>query len=262
MRLVLVINVFEGTEHLEPILTELRECVDLVVLLWQKVSYFGTPIAPEDREEIQRLQGIGLVDECIEFFPDLAKDPLTQERTKRNLAVQIAQEQDMSHVLVIDSDEYYLREAVLRAKFELEERGFVSTYCTYVNYYKDFEHRLVYNRAFFVPFIHETNVKYAPSKGPGPIDPTRTLADKGLKTAALPSWLVQMHHAAWIRKDIRKKLSVWSNKSLYTKALLQETLQRWDTWEEGQDAIMLFKALGNQIPIKRVPSVFDRTSDE
>jgi len=254
LKLGLIINVFEGTEHLEAILTELRGCVDLVVLLWQKVSYFGTPLAPEDREEVKRLRGTPLVDECVEFFPNLAKDPLTQERTKRNLAVHIARERGMSHVLVIDSDEFYLKEPFLLAKAEIEEHGFVATYCTYINYYKDFDHRLVYDRAFFVPFIHETSLEYELSKGPGPIDSTRTLGDKGVKTAAFPERLIQMHHAAWIRKDIQKKLANWSNKALYTSTLLAETLHCWDTWEEGQDAVMLFVHLGNRVPIEREPN--------
>ena len=252
MKLGLVINVFEGTEHLEPILAELRDCVDWVCVLWQKVSYFGNPLADEDREELHRLHDTDLVDDFVEFFPDLSKAPTEQERDKRNQGVDAAAGQGMSHVLVIDSDEYYLEEQVLKAKGHIQERGFNATYCTYVNYYKDFSHQLDYGQAFFVPFIHEVGVHYKAGKGPGPVDPTRTLVDKGIKTAALPAWLVQMHHAAWIRKDIQKKLANWSNKDLYTPALLEKTIQCYDTWEEGQEAVMLFVCLGNRVPVKNV----------
>ena len=65
-----------------------------------------------DINEIFRLRDEDhLVDNIVEIKLDTKKKPRVQETDKRNLLIQDAEDHGCSHVLVIDSDEYYTRKS-------------------------------------------------------------------------------------------------------------------------------------------------------
>ena len=61
-----------------------------------------------------------------------------------------------------------------------------------------------------------------------------------------------MGHAAWVRKDIRKKLVNWSAKNHFKDELIDEAVKRWENWKEGEDAIMLFNVPENAVHVNRL----------
>ena len=164
-KLALTINAFDASELLEPLITEIRDQVDHVAAIWQKKSYWGNPMAEEDREELNRLVKVGLIDELIEFKPNFAKYSRAQECDKRNMGIELMKQKGASHILNIDADEFYDADQFRYAKGVINKRGYSITYCSYVNYYKDFEHYLVYPFRPLVPFIHSTFFSYTYRKG-------------------------------------------------------------------------------------------------
>ena len=65
-----------------------------------------------DINEIFRLRDEDhLVDNIVEIELDTKKKPREQETDKRNMLIQDAEDHGCSHVLVIDSDEYYTRKS-------------------------------------------------------------------------------------------------------------------------------------------------------
>jgi hypothetical protein len=136
----------------------------------------------------------------------------------------------------------------------INKNGWGITYWSYVNYYKDFSHYLVYPFRPFVPGIHSTYFKYTYNgPAPGPTDPTRRILNpSNLGTYVFPDETIRMGHAAWIRRDIRKKLVNWSAKNHFKKELIDKAVKRWETWQEGQDAIMLFNVPNHNVKVKKL----------
>jgi hypothetical protein len=253
-KLGLVINCFDATEFLDPLLSEIRGQIDWVAGIWQKKSYWGNPIDKEDMDELLRLKNLGLINELIEFKPDYSKYSREQECEKRNMAIQSAADNGCSHVISSDADELYDPDEFRNAKELINKNGWGITYCSYVNYYRDFEHYLIYPFRPFVPFIHSTFFKYTYNgSAPGPTDPTRRISNPlNIGTYIFPDEIIRMQHLAWIRKDIRKKLVNWSAKNHFKKELIDKAVKRWENWKENEDGILLFNVPENSVKIKKL----------
>ena len=253
-RLGMTINAFDGSEFLYYLISEIRDQVDWVAAIYQKKSYWGNPMAKEDMDELQRLKTLGLIDELIEFKPNFAKYSREQECDKRNMSIEIAKQKGCSHILNTDCDEIYDNQQFRVAKEMINKNGWPITYWSYINYYKDFEHYLVYPFRPFVPGIHSTYFNYT-FNGPcfGPTDPTRRISNQSnIGTYIFPDEIIRMQHLAWIRRDIRKKLVNWSAKNHFPKELIDKAVERWENWRDGDQAIMLFNVPNNCVETKRL----------
>ena len=253
-KLSLTINAFDASELLESLITEIRDQVDWVAAFYQKKSYWQNPMDPKDMEELQRLKTLALIDEIIEFKVDTAKASREQETDKRNMGINLMKANGSSHVLNIDADEFYDKDQFIEAKKQINEKGWPITYWSYVNYYRDFSHYLVYPFRPFVPGIHSTYFTYTfNGPAPGPTDPTRRILNPmNLGTYLFPDDVIRMGHGAWVRKDIRKKLENWSAKDHFPKELIDKAVERWENWKEGDNAIMLFNVPSNEVYVKKL----------
>jgi len=252
--LALNINAFDASELLEQVITEIRDQIDVVNAIYQKLSYWKNPIDEKDWDELNRLKDIGLIDELIEFKPNFMKYSREQECDKRNMGIELMRQKGISHVISSDADEFYDADQFRTAKNLIEKNGWGITYCSYVNYYKDFEHYLVYPFRPFVPFIHSTFFKYTyQGPAPGPTDPTRRIHNpSNLGSYIFPDEVIRMGHGAWIRRDIRKKLVNWSAKNHFDKSLIDKAVERWENWKEGENAIMLFNVPDHNVKVKKL----------
>jgi len=252
--LAMNINAFDASELIEGVLTEIRDQIDVVNAIYQKKSYWGNPMADEDMEELLRLKRIGLIDELIEFKGNTMKYSRVQECDKRNMGIELMRKKGISHVISSDADEFYDADQFEKALDFIDDRGYSITYCSYVNYYRDFNHYLVYPFRPLVPFVHSTFFKYTyQGPAPGPTDPTRRINN----TSKLGEYVfednqIRMGHAAWIRRDIRKKLVNWSAKNHFKDELIDDAVKRWENWKEGEDAIMLFNVPENSVKVKKL----------
>ena len=78
-------------------------------------SYHGEPISNVDLNEIFRLRDEDhLIDNIVDIKLNLSLEPRVQETEKRNLLIQDAEDNGCSHVIVIDSDEYYTKKSFER----------------------------------------------------------------------------------------------------------------------------------------------------
>ncbi|NMC58690.1 MAG: hypothetical protein GYA51_04780 [Candidatus Methanofastidiosa archaeon] len=254
VKLGLTINAFDASELLDQLISEIRDQVDWVAAIYQKRSYWGNPMSKTDMDELNRLKSLGLIDELIEFKPNFNKYSREQECEKRNQGIELAKQRGCSHVLNIDADEFYDKDQFREAKNYINQTGWGITYWSYVNYYKDFEHYLVYPFRPLVPGIHSTFFKYTYNgPAPGPTDPTRRILNpSNLGTYVFPDEMIRMGHAAWIRRDIRKKLVNWSAKNHFPKELINKAVERWENWKEGETAIMLFNVPENNVDVRKL----------
>lgn len=253
-KLAVTVNAFDSSELLHDLILEIRDQIDWVAAIYQKKSYWKNPMDRKDMAELERLKSLGLVDELIEFKPDFGAYSRNQECEKRNMGINLMRAKGYSHILNIDADEFYDKDQFRYAKNKIDEMGWPITYCSYVNYYRDFDHYLVYPFRPFVPFIHSTFFNYTyESSAPGPTDPTRRILNPlNVGTYVFEDEEIRMGHAAWIRRDIRKKLVNWSAKNHFKKELIDEAVKRWETWKEGDDAIMLFNVPENHVYVRKL----------
>lgn len=250
----LSINAFDASELLELSLSEIRDQFDYIIAFYQKLSYWKNPMDPMDMEELHRLNKLGLIDELVEFKPDFSKYAREQETDKRNIGIQLMRSRGFSHILNIDSDELYVRDQLIEAKKIINKEGWPITYWSYVNYYRDFEHYLVYPFRPFVNGIHSTYFNYTfNGPAPGPTDPTRRIYNPtNIGTYIFPDETIRMCHGAWVRKDIRKKLENWSAKDHFNQELIDKAVKQFNNWQEGDPAIMLFNVPNNQVTVRKL----------
>ena len=113
---------FEGTEHLYNIISEIKDFIGYVVVGLQDISYHGDPIDPIDKEEVLRLKNEDhLVNTILNIKLNAKIAPREQETAKRNALIEDCQKHGCSHVLIIDSDEFYSKNAFERAVKVLKE---------------------------------------------------------------------------------------------------------------------------------------------
>lgn len=277
---------FEGTEHLANIITELQDCLDYVSIGLQRKSYHGDPIELIDLNEIIRLRDEDhLVDNIVEIELNMEDEPRVQETDKRNILIQDAEDHGCTHVIIIDSDEFYSKNSFIKALKEIDDNDYEMTYCQYVNYYHDYKHFLVYpfKDGMYVPFVSKTKYRHSfeCQDFPLPSDPTRRYVrpysdiikvkhgdkvyDKKIYTVdyhIFPWNTVKMHHLSWIRADIRKKVNMWSSKTCFTNYndLIDKAVDVYNHFDEKstevQKASLLFNTPNHEVMVKAFPKQY------
>ena len=268
VRIGLGIIAFDDTCHLKSIIAEIRDLCDCVVICLQRESWHGDPIEQSVIDYVDGLKHEGFVDDIIWFesvndYPD--DDPAKPrmiETDKRNFLLDFLQGKGCTHAQVIDSDEFYDHDDYKNAIDVILSNDEISvSYCQYINYYRDYSHVLVWPFLCYVPFISEIGYRFDFKKGmfDKPSDPTRRYAlGENDKYCILSFSLVKMHHLSWIRKDIRSKIKNWSANRYFKgiDGLEDRIIDRYENYEDGQNAIILFFVPENNVVVNRLPDQY------
>lgn len=236
-----------------------------------------------DLAEIFRLRDEDkILDNIVEIELDTTQLARVQETEKRNILIQDAEDHGCSHVIVIDSDEYYTKKSFDAALQEIDDNDYEMTYCQYVNYYHDYKHYLKYPfaKGMYVPFVSKTKYRhqFECTDFNMPSDPTRRYVrpydkitkaknSKGEEVEVkhytvdyhIFDWnTVKMHHLSWLRADIRKKLNSWSSKKLFKNYddLIDKAVDCFAHFDESADkaeALMLFNTPDNKVEVTAFP---------
>lgn len=267
-KLGLCVMAFEGSEHLQNILSEIRDLVDIIIIGYQETSYHGDMIDQSDAKTLVSLEKLGLVDFYYHTVLDTKKEPRKQETDKRNKLVEFAEQHGCSHVLIIDADEFYTHDSFYNALKEIDENDYEITYCQYVNYYHDYKHYLIYPfpDGMYVPFVSKTKYRFnfETNDFPHPSDPTRRYVipnDPATKRKVaeyhiFPWDTIKMHHLSWLRVNIRKKLKAWSSKKCFTnqELLIDKAVYDFEHFDDiikqdNQKVHLVFNTPGNQLNV-------------
>jgi len=194
-----IYNIFDGTELLIPSMRSIADHTDYFILVWQNKSNYGEQISLEDWVNLQKAHQLYPNSTLIEYVPN-QNNGTWNEKTKRNLGIQVAKNLNATHIIQMDCDEFY--EDFGRMKDEFTQIGADGSVCEIMTYFKRPTLRFSEPDNYFVPFIHKlhaetiTGVKNYPHY----VDPTRRI---NTENAALISGY--MHHFSYVRKDIEKK---------------------------------------------------------
>lgn len=269
-KLGLGIVAFDDVCHLKNITSELRDLVDNITICLQKTSYHGDPIEQKVIDHINVLKDDGLVNDIIWFeAKDLHEDdpknaPRLKETDKRNFIIDfLEKDRQCSHVLIIDSDEFYDHDDFAQAKQIINDKENAHvTYCQYFNYYRDYRHVMLWPFLSYVPFITESSYRfnfYKPSFDK-PSDPTRRyhIDGENPEYCLLGFGVVKMHHLSWIRTNIEDKIKNWSSITLFdnVEELKKEIIERYNNYKDGQNAIIMFNTPGNRVVVEKFPAQY------
>lgn len=262
--------VFDDVCHLKNMLTEVRPHCDEIVVCLQNESYYGVPIEQKIINHVQTLVEEKLVDDIIWFIPTTKYDesvehsPRLVETDKRNFILNFLEhEKGCSHSMVIDSDEFYDSDDFANAKKLISENDNIKlSYCQYINYYRDYMHVMVWPFLCYVPFITESHFRFSFEHGSfdKPSDPTRRymVTGKDQLHAIFGFSTVKMHHLSWIRQDIRAKIDNWSSRKYFDKikGLRERIIDRYENYQEGQNAILMFNTPGYEVVVNKLPNQY------
>ncbi len=218
MKLAAIYNIFDGEELLEKSILSIRDNVDIIIAVVQKISNWGHRYE-SGAIECERLEQMKLIDVVIHYEPTEHKSvgfaPWLREQSKRWVGVQKAMALGCTHVFHIDTDEFYKKEEFSKAREFLENNPeYDSSACRLKLYFKKPTWSLGLDSKCWVPFIHKVDENtYTTMESckefPVPVDPTRSLSPNK-KIYIFPEDRLLMYHYSWVRKDIARK---WINSS-------------------------------------------------
>jgi hypothetical protein len=212
MKLAAIYNVWDGEELLKGSIDCLRKHVDLVIIIYQDISNFGESHSPLAAIN-EATEGIGAI---IRHYEPTIQGGFGNEKSKRNLGIDIARNNGCTHFLHIDCDEYY--QDFGAAKQEYIDSRADGSVCKMFTYFKKPIWRLEQEDNYYVPFIHKFENSTVAGIGTYPyyVDPTRKISL--VSTVAILK--ERMHHFSYIRKDIERKCRNSSAKANIEKSYL------------------------------------------
>lgn len=248
-------NLFDGEELLEGSIKQIRNQVDYISVVYQKISNFGNPCNSELVPLLEKLKSDGLIDELFEYSPKVNKGGHFNEMQKRNIGLALSQGANCTHHMSMDSDEYYLSSEFESLKKIIIEGDYDSSYCQMQSYYKSFDYVLDPPETYYVSLIfkikNDSNfILMAPS--PVLVDPTRRMAPNN-KPIVLDREKIQMHHMSFVRNDISVKLKNSSaNVSFMDK--ISTITNYYNNWTYPNKVMW---ASGELLNVKKVENLFN-----
>ena len=241
-----VYNVFDGEELLEASIRSIRECVDYIVVVFQTVSNFGNTYE-QSKVECIRLIELGLVDDIVHFVPAIQYLPngdvfwqsgCDNELVKRNVGLEMCKSNDCTHLLMLDSDEFYIKEQFEYALNEILEGDYDTSFCQMVTYYKEPTLILSPKENYYVPFViklkEDTEYKLF-ADYPFVVDQTRKTEVGDCITFMRDE--LEMHHFSYVRKDIERKFV--NSSSIFPREQINDCVKNFNNFKKGGKALLL-----------------------
>ena len=231
MKLGVSYNIFDGEELLEGSIKQIRDMVDFISVVYQKKSNFGNPCTENLIPLLNRLQSEGLIDELHEYKPEQLGGHIN-ELNKRNIGLMISKNNNCTHHMSMDSDEYYLPNEFEYLKNKIIDGEYDSSFAKMLTYYKSWEYQLDPPEEYYVPLIvkiKENNEYVFGYPSPVLVDPTRSIS-KLNSPIILTRNEIQMHHGSYIRDDVRMKL-INSSASVNFNHEIDKIVNHYNNWE-------------------------------
>lgn len=271
MKLGVSYNLFDGEELLESSVKSIRQQVDYINVVYQKVSNFGEPATPNIELLLQTLKDKGLIDEIYLYTPKFS-DAHKNEKTKRDIGLKLARKAGCTHFMSMDVDEYYKANELAEAKKFILKNKIKASACCIIEYLKSPTYQMVNGYTFcmnkdfytfYVPFIMKIRGMFGQKHGDGDfpclVDPTRKL-NGNKKFYLFPAHDIAMHHMSSIRRDLARKynssnlMNSNSDVQKYVRSVQQQIL---DFDFEKNKKYLSDYSIFNQSLVREVDNVFD-----
>ncbi|MDL2226357.1 hypothetical protein LJB86_01715 [Deltaproteobacteria bacterium OttesenSCG-928-M10] len=196
-------SVFDGEELLESSIKAIRGEVDYINIIYQLKSWYGQPADAGLLPLVRSLKDRGLVDEIIEFEPDLSLKAPENERRKRQTGLAAAAAAGCNYYMAMDCDEFYVAAEIAGAKREIITRELSHSYCVIVMYGPNPTQLIQRPYTLFVPFFARINQRSrlgGAEKAPCLVDASRNV-DGGPGARRRVIGQAVMHHMWLVRRN-------------------------------------------------------------
>ncbi|MBP5160626.1 MAG: hypothetical protein ILP11_01050 [Alphaproteobacteria bacterium] len=205
-------SVWDGEELLEESIRSIRGVADYVQVVWQKVSWRGTPASTLLEPLLKRLKEDRLIDELVEFQPDINDKPWHNELKKRNLGLALLKKRGVDYFMTMDADEFYEADQLQEVKYTILKENLTHVYSPITTYLAPTKQLIepscfvnIWSRIHF--FSRLGHNRHAPCL----CDPTREV----LHFPFAKYWVqdkMAMHHFSKLRKNVMAK---WRESSAF-----------------------------------------------
>lgn len=233
MRVGVSYNLFDGEELLEASAKSVRPAVDFITVVYQDVSNGGERRAGSLKPFLEDLKKRSVIDDYVEYVPELKKIVFENETAKRVLGMKICKRHGCNYYMSMDVDEFYRADEMMKAKKFILENGIDISTVSIIEYVKEPTNRLLSNYmfppeeldfTFYCPFILKIRRPQIFGLYPCLTDPTRSIIKRG-RSYLFPKHEIAMHHMSTIRKDLARKYRN-SSLTLSRDAETQEKIAR------------------------------------
>ncbi|MGV2130872.1 hypothetical protein ACQZ4Q_09490 [Agrobacterium vitis] len=228
MRISASYNFFNGDEHLISSLKLMRECVDHISIVWQKISNAGEPISSCAINALHSANELNLADEIVFYEPNLDLPRNKNEVSKRQIGLDIARKAGATHFLTLDADEFYRPAEFSDAKKLIKKHGWKSTSVpTFLHLKSPVWRAPDVTCCCFITEISdatEMGVEYFPQEN---IDPTRRMTASAADHHHFAANVVAMYHMNLVRRDLNQKLRNSTTTNTEFLNLVAEAVDRW-----------------------------------
>lgn len=205
-------SVFNGEEILEHSIRCIRDSVDYINVVYQTVSWTGKLGSKGLLSELERLKELGLIDKLI--FYEL-RDSITGSEwrkyvlQKKMRGVRDLQKNGCTHCLIMDADEFYVKEEFDKSKEYIIRKNITHSACSIFDYGYRPTLRKREPANYAVPFIFKLKRFSRMSRFhhmPCYIDNLRSLVFNKLFDRFYYETKLHMHHMTKMRIDYGSKI--------------------------------------------------------
>jgi hypothetical protein len=215
MKLGVTLNIFSGLEFLKPSILNVRDIASYIVGVVSMISSAGHPCASYLPDLISDLLKEKLLDEVIYFSPkitNVSDEMIINHRLKRELGREVCIEQECTHLMAKDCDEFYDMKQV-EEQHEVLENNDVCL-APLVDYIKSPLLR-GYVSILHVPVFSKIEWNYASCLYPVLVDRGRMIKGNIIKIFKAEEYL--MHHFSCVRINEEEMMRKKQGHSCYNR---------------------------------------------
>jgi hypothetical protein len=234
MKLAACYTIFNGLELLNDSIAQIIDCVDEIIICWQKNSNKGNE-STEIEAFISQYAGKKHI-HLVRFYPNLTVNTKENERLKHNIMLESAKKLGCTHFFLSATDHFYKKKEFLEAKKMCFSLDYDVTFTKMYTYYKKITWQLTPIEAYLMPFIcklySETTID---RKISFPYD--KIVVDPSVRIYPSNNWYIfseeeiMMHHYSMIRHDIKNKFKNAAASIRWNEKMIEDFQNEWDNYD-------------------------------
>ena len=232
-------NVFDGFEHLENSIKQIRNKINFISVVYQKKSNFGNDADIKLEIELKELVSKKLIDCIYEYDPDLEISAHENEIIKRNIGYFLSLENNCDYHMSMDCDEYYLKDDINFLIEDYKKNKYNSGFCKMKTYYHD--NNIIINppEEYYVSLFYKTNLNKTYVLGNKlniSVDPTRIINySDNIKIYERDE--IEMQHLSYVRNNITEKFNNSSAKTNFKN--IEYVVNYFNKWSYPEKALLM-----------------------
>ena len=232
-------NTFYGLNMLKDSIESIRAAVDHIVIVHQRVSFYGQEEDPENDSIIEFLLLHKYIDAVLEYTHPADSNKHDGIITKRNMGLDECRETGCDFILTLDTDECYNHSELVESINKMHRENIQTLYSPIYAYYYD-ETRYFID-TYYVPSVYRIDDRrYVPVVRSSILcDPFRKMPEGSYLLSEMP-----MHHLTYLTKNFfdKEKSKILNSEA---KTDFDKIKKHLATWKPNTKALVFTNDMNN-----------------